>query len=72
MTSLALLQVEAGGTPSLVKKKGKVSFASFLDVIGKALAHPMSVAYTYAYLLLLLETVLANIMSENTGYARQQ
>ena len=68
---MALLHMYAGETPSNVNNKGKVSYALLLDVIGKALAHPKFVAYTCAHLLPLLDTVLAKIMSENTGCARQ-
>ena len=49
----------------------EVSYASLLHDIGKALIHPKSVAYTCAHLFSLLDTVLVNIMSENTGCARQ-
>ena len=49
-----------------INSNDKVSCASLLDAIGKALAHLMSVAYTCAHLFSLLDTVLANIMSENT------
>ena len=55
--------MHAGGTPSLTNNNDKVSYASLLDAIGKALAHPKSLAYTCALLLPLLDTVLANIVS---------
>ena len=41
------------------KQESKVSYASLLDVIGEALAQPKSVTYTFTYLMLLLDTVLA-------------
>ena len=69
-SSLALSQMHLGGTPSHTNSNDKVSCASLLDAIGKALAHQKSVAYTCAHLLPLLNTVLANIVSENTGCAR--
>ena len=42
--SLALLQIQASGTPPQAKSNDRVSRASFLDGIGKDLAHPKSVA----------------------------
>ena len=68
---MALLQIHAGRTPSLANNNKKVSCASLLDAIGKALVHPKSVAYTCAHLLPFLDIVLAEIVSENTGCARQ-
>ena len=59
---LGIVTYTTGGTPSLTNSNNKVSFASLLDAIQKALAHPKAMAYTCAYLLQLLDTVLANIV----------
>ena len=56
--SLALLQIHADRTPSHANSNDKVSCASPLDAIGKALAHTKSVAYTCEHLLPLLDTAL--------------
>ena len=69
---MALLQIHVVETPYLTNINDKVSCASLLDAIGRALAHPKSVAYTYAHLLPLLDNVLANIVSKNIKCARQQ
>ena len=47
---MALSQIHADRTPSLANSNGKVSCASHLDTIGKALAHPKSVENTSAHL----------------------
>ena len=60
-----MLHIQAGRTPSLAYNNDKVLCALLLDAIGKTLAHPKSVAYICAHLWPLLDTVLANIMSEN-------
>ena len=70
--SLPLSQIQAGKTLSQANSNSKISCASLLDAIGKALAHPHSVPYNCEHLLHFLGTVLAKIVFENTGYARKQ
>ena len=63
--------MHAGEIPSQTNSNDNISCASLLDAIGKALANQNSVAYTYAHLLPFVDTILAIIVSKNTGCVRQ-